>query len=140
MTERRTNQERLNGIFDGLQDSIKDMSVDELRDDIRADGLDPDSVVRDVRSMFATITKEHKQKTLRAVQAEMAAAERAFYDRKARIPADPEARRNLYIRVAKQHPQFTMQHRDLAGLPDEDIVQTLEQMDALGLLPEEEES
>ena len=139
MTE-RTKQKRLKGIFDGLQDSIKDMSVEELRDDIRADSLDPDTVVRDVREMFASITKDHKQKTLRAVQAEMAVAERAFYQRKPRIPTDPVARRQLYMDVARQHPQFTMQHRDLAGLPDEDIVQTLEQMDALGLLPDADKS
>jgi len=130
--------ERLDRIYDALEESIAQMSDEELIEEIRADGRDPDVVVSDVRNLFAKITKDHKQKTLRAVQAEMAAAEKAFYERKPRIPADPDARRQLYMKVAKNHPQFTMQHRDLAGLPDEDVLQTLEQMDALGLLPEEE--
>jgi uncharacterized membrane protein len=139
VTDQRTNKERLKGVYRGIEEVAREMSIDELREEIRADGYDPDTVVRDVRNLFSSITKEHKQKTLRAMQAQAAAAVQDFHQRKARIPKDRDARRALYMDVAQKHPQFTIQHRDLAAIPDEDIEQTLEQMDALGLLPEEDE-
>lgn len=139
MTDQRTNKERLKGVYRGIEEAAREMSIDELREEIRADGYDPDEVVRDVRNLFSSITKEHKQKTLRAMQVQAAAAVQAFHQRRPRIPKDRDARRALYMDVAQKHPQFTMQHRDLAAIPDEDIEQMLEQMAALGLLAEEDE-
>lgn len=138
MTDQRTNKERLKGVYRGIEEATRDMSVDELREEIRADGYEPEEVLRDVRNVFSSLTKQHRQKKLRDMQAAAAEAVKAFHARTPRIPSDPAARRTLYMQVAKQHPQFTMQHRDLDALPDEDVLQTLEQMDALGLLPEEE--
>ena len=38
--------------------------------------------------------------------------------------------------IAEQ--QFTIQHRDLEAMPNEELVEVLKQLDALGLLPSEE--
>jgi hypothetical protein len=133
-------RERLDRIYDALEASLEGTSRDELREMIRARGADPDQVVRDVRAKFASIVKEHRQTKLREAREGHAAAIRLNEGRRSRIPADPGRRREIYLQVAHTHSQFTLQHRDLEALPEDELLQILEQMEALGLLPDEDES
>jgi hypothetical protein len=132
------DRERLDRIHDALEASLEEMSGEELRDEIRARGEDPDQVVREVRALLAEIAKEHRQAKLREARAGHVAAVRAFEKRTSRIPTDPARRRALYFEVAQTHKQFTLQQRDFEALPDHEVQQILELMDALGILPDDE--
>lgn len=133
------NRERLERVYDEVEASLDDLTCEELREEVRALGADPADVVTDVRKMFAAIRKEHRQAKLREAQAGQRAAVQAYRRRKTQIPADPVAQRALIAQIAQQHPQqFTMQHRDLEAMPNEELAEVLKQLDALGLLPSEE--
>jgi hypothetical protein len=113
------------------------MSPEERKEEMRAAGLDPDAVVRDVRADFARITKEYKQRTLRAMQAAHEESVRKFMERQSRVPTDLPAMQAMYARLAQSHP-LTVQHRDLSAVSPEELRQLLEQLDALGLVPDDE--
>ena len=131
------NRERLDRIYDALEAAFDDMSGDDLREAMRARGKDPDAVVQNVRKLFASITKEHRQAKLHEARAGAARAKEAYASRPTRIPRDLASQRALYYQVAQDHQEFTLQQRDLEALPPEELIEILKQMDALGLLPDE---
>jgi hypothetical protein len=116
---------------------FENMSPEEMREGLRAEGIDPDAVVNDIRADFARIAKEHKQKALREAQAGYQAAVERFQAKQSRIPADVPAMQVMYARAAQAHP-LTVQHRELSSFSRDELHQLLEQLDALGLIPDEE--
>jgi hypothetical protein len=139
VSDPKKTRERLERIYDALEESLENMSGEELREEIVAKGQDPEQVVRGVRGLIGGITKEHQQTKLREARTGHAAAVQAYAARKSRIPSDAAAQRAMYLQVAKNYPErFTMQHRELEAIPQEELVEILKQMDALGLLPDSE--
>jgi hypothetical protein len=116
---------------------FENMSPEEMREELRAEGVDPDAAVNNVRADFARIAKEHKQKALREAQAGYQAAVERFQVKQSRIPTDLPAMQAMYARMAQAHP-LTVQHRELSSFSRDELHQLLEQLDALGLLPDEE--
>jgi phytoene dehydrogenase-like protein len=113
------------------------MTPEERRADLQESGLDPDAVVQEVRADFARIAKEYKQRALREMQAGYEAAVERFHARKSHIPMDLAGMQAVYAQAQRAHP-LTVQHRDFAGMSPDELHQLLEQLDALGLLPDEE--
>lgn len=134
-----SNRERVDRIYDALEASLDEMSGDERREVMRARGKDPDESVENVRRLFASITKEHRQAKLHEARAGAAIAKQAYASRPTRIPTDIASQRALYYEIARHHQEFTLQQRDLEALAPEELVEILKQMDALGLLPDKSE-
>lgn len=61
----RTARQRLDGIFDGIEEALTGCTLEEIleeirediREDIRADGQDPDVVTQDVRDLFDALKR-----------------------------------------------------------------------------------
>lgn len=134
-----TNRERLERVYDALEASLSDLTDEELREEVRALGADPNQVATEIRGLFAQIKKEHRQAKLRVARAGQRAAVEEYRNRTIRIPSDPIAQRAMIAQAAQRHPQqFTMQHRDLEAMPNDELMEVLKQLDALGLLDDEE--
>jgi len=129
----------LHALFAAITDSVATAPDEEILADAVANGEDPNEIAADVRTVIARSTKRFKQRKLMGARAGLAASREAYLSRSPRIPSDRAAQRALYFQVAQQHPQFTMQQRDLAALPAEELLEILKQMEALGLLPDNEE-
>lgn len=129
----------LRALIAAITDAIATASDEEILSETAENSEDPEKVAADVRAVIARSVKRVRQRKLNAARAGLAAARQAYAVRPSRVPTDPAAQRALYYQVAQQHPQFTMQQRDLEALPQEEVVEILKQMDALGLLPGEEE-
>ncbi|HEX6099034.1 MAG TPA: hypothetical protein VF432_22165 [Thermoanaerobaculia bacterium] len=126
-------------LFDALGESIDDTSADDLRDEIRAEGRDPDGAIAGVRAVFGRIQKKHRQAKLAEARTTYAATiESLKQPRSRRIPADPAKQRALFLHAIQTQPQLTARFRDLEAISPEEIVQILEQLQALDLLPDEE--
>lgn len=127
---------RLDRILDAIEQSITTATNQDLRDDIQAEGGDAAGVEHNVRSVLGGVLREHRQEKLRAAQAGYRDAVARFQQRSTRIPTGPAAQRALLARVVASGSQMTAQFRDLDHLSPEDIASALQQLDALGLLPD----
>ena len=126
-------------ILDALADAIDTTPESELREEIRAEGRDPDQAVAGVRAAFARIQKQQRQAKLEEARAAYAGTiESLKQPRSRRIPSDPVKQRALFVHVVQTQPQLTARFRDLEAISAEEVVQILEQLDALGFLPDEE--
>lgn len=129
----------LQALLAAITDSIATTPDDEILGDAVESGEDPEVIAADVRAVIARSVKRVKQSKLEEARSGLAASRKAFASRSPRIPTDPAAQRALYFQAAQHHPQFTMQQRDLAALPADELLEILKQMDALGLLPGNDE-
>lgn len=130
------SKDRLDRIFLEVERSLERASEEELRDEIRAAGLDPDQVDASISSLLDRVLREHRQEPLRQAQAGYREALAGYSKSPSRIPKTPQARRALLARFAATSGQLTAQFRDLDGQSDEDVTSALIQLDKLGLLPE----
>jgi hypothetical protein len=132
----KDSRTRLDRVLDAIEQSFASATDQDLRDDICAEGGDPTAVEHNVRSVLGGVLKGHRQEKLRAAQAGYRDAVDRFQQRPARIPAGPTAQRALLARAVASGSQMTAQFRDLDHLSPEDIASALQQLDALGLLPD----
>lgn len=137
-----TDRERLalERIMDGIVESILEASDEEIEDDVRALGEDPDEAAMRTRKVMLDAVRrfraERRERARRQFEAESETLERREYD----FPDTPEARLDLLVAAVKSQPwltgMLTVQHRDLRALPDEDVVSYLRQLAELGVLDE----
>lgn len=72
-SKKPTPREELERIEDALVDSILNASGDELREELAAAGLDPDSCIAEVDATIAAATAERARKRLTEARTELAA-------------------------------------------------------------------
>lgn len=135
----RKDREALERWLDAIESSIERATSDELQEDIRAEGRDPEQVATATRSVFAEVAKDFHQKRLHAARKARELALQAYETQQVRLPATAQARRTLLQQVIARNPNLTLQFRDLDHHSDEDIESALRHLAVLGLLADTEE-
>ena len=139
MANKKTNSERLEAMFDALAESICNESDDELLEDLRQEGVDPEAEVNRLKDMMLDTLKAFQQRGLVSAQEGYRRRVEQLEKKKYPIPENRQAQRSLFSFVLQQ-PQYaglvTAHYRDLKDLSDEDIETCLEDLAELGILDE----
>lgn len=131
-SKKPTAREELERIEDALVDSILNVSGDELREELAASGLDPDSCVAEVDATIAAAKAESARKRLTEARTELAAWRER--DSKANAAALDSARAKFErLRAGDQELRQRMMLAARKGeeLSDSDIEALLEDLAAL---------
>jgi hypothetical protein len=137
MSNKKTDQEKLQSLMDALGDSILQETDEEIIEDLRQAGIDPEAEAGRLKTMMLNTVKEFQKRHLRAAREgytrQMERLEKKTYS----IPDDANERRQLFSFFVKQ-PQYaefvTTHYRDLESLTDNDIKTYLEDLAELGIL------
>ena len=139
MANKKTNSERLEAMFDALAESICNESDDELLEDLRQEGVDPEAEANRLKDMMLDTLKAFQQRGLVSAQEGYRRRVEQLEKQKYPIPENRQAQRSLFSFVLQQ-PQYaglvTAQYRDLKDLSDEDLETCLEDLAELGILDE----
>ena len=139
MANKKTNSERLEAMFDALAESICNESDDELLEDLRQEGVDPEAEANRLKDMMLDTLKAFRQRGLVSAQEGYRRRVEQLEKKKYPIPENRQAQRSLFSFVLQQ-PQYaglvTAQYRDLKDLSDEDLETCLEDLAELGILDE----
>ena len=139
MANKKTDSERLEAMFDALAESICNASDDELLEDLRQEGVDPEAEANRLKEMMLDTLKAFQQHGLVSAQEGYRRRVEQLEKKKYPIPESRQAQRTLFSFVLQQ-PQYaglvTAQYRDLEDLSDEDIETCLEDLAELGILDE----
>jgi len=133
-----SHTERLTRILDYLGDHIRNAPGDELLETAREEGRYPGEVNSRIKSILLRTFKSHQQKALTEAREghrrEVASIAEGHFD----LPKTAKGRREWLLAALAQAPQlepaFTVQHRDLSELSDEDIESHLKKLSQLGVL------
>ena len=130
---------RLRRVIDGVVESILEASEEELDEDLRARGEDPDAVAERMRELAEGAVERHRGKErLRRAREQYEARVAAMAEREYDLPESMWEQRQLLDQVFHARPDVaqmvTLQFRDLRGLPDEDVTSCLRQLAELGVL------
>ena len=143
MTTPKDARERLAAIMDALAAQTESARDEELLDEAAASGLDVSAESTRVRGvLLGAVLRAKKERLADALGAHRRTVA-ALSVRSARIPRMPSDRRALLMQTLEQRPQMkealvTLQHRDFSSFSDADVESVLKQLDALGLLPEDD--
>ncbi len=128
----------LDGILDGLAESVASEDPEELLAEARAAGQNPESTAQRFKNIASAALKKFEQRKLEA-------AREAYRIRSGERPVNndsvantPEERKRQLSSLLESNPDvgavLTAQHREFGNLTDEDIESTLEDLAELGLL------
>jgi hypothetical protein len=130
--------ERIRRILDGVAEHIQSAPGEELVEDARTQGENPEAVAAHVKSVLLTAITSYRQRELKAARESYEQAVVSMKARRVELPKRPDSRRRWLAAVFNQQPQlqaaFTMQNRDFSDLTDEDVEAHLRKLDALGVL------
>ncbi len=133
-----SKQDQLRALRKSLADSVRSASDDELIDEVRDEGLDPDAVAEETRALLLKTVKDFKQRALVVAREQHRQKAARLAAQRYQLPASTEERRQLLDAVIAQHQQMgrmlIAQHRDFKELTDDDVESWLQQFGALGLL------
>ena len=139
MANKKTDSERLEAMFNALAESICNASDDELLEDLRQEGVDPEAEANRLKEMMLDTLKAFQQHGLVSAQEGYRRRVEQLEKKKYPIPESRQAQRTLFSFVLQQ-PQYaglvTAQYRDLEDLSDEDVETCLEDLAELGILDE----
>ena len=139
MANKKTESERLEVMFDALGESICNESDEEILDDIKQEGIDPEAEAARLRTMMLDTVKAFQQRRLIAAREGYRHRVEQLEKRKYPIPESAQERRSLFSFVLQQ-PQYaslvTAQYRELQDQTDDDIKTYLEDLAELGVLDE----
>ena len=139
MANKKTESERLEAMFDALGESICNESDEEILEDLRQEGIDPEAEAARLRTMMLDTVKAFQQRRLIVAREGYRRRVEQLEKRKYPIPESAQERRSLFSFVLQQ-PQcarlVTAQYRELKDLTDDDIETYLEDLAELGVLDE----
>ena len=139
MANKKTESERLDAMFDALGESICNESDEEILEDLRQEGIDPEAEAARLRTMMLDTVKAFQQRRLIVAREGYRRRVEQLEKRKYPIPESAQERRSLFSFVLQQ-PQcarlVTAQYRELKDLTDDDIKTYLEDLAELGILDE----
>jgi hypothetical protein len=122
--------------------SIIEASDEEIREDARQAGVDLQAHAADMKTRFADIAKRIRQKKLTAAKEAYQIEVEKLAKRTFHLPSSPAEQRALLQLIAAQHAAgsglFTAKFRDLEKFSDSDVASLLEELAALGLIPDRE--
>jgi hypothetical protein len=133
----------LESLLDELDRSSLRASDKEVLEDARAAGVDPVANAQELKAKFISAARRYQKRKFEAAKLAHARQADALSKRTYRIPASPDEQRRLLQLVVAQQAQagqaLTAKFRDFDSLPDSDLPGLIEELEALGLLPNETE-
>lgn len=132
----------LERLLSGLADSLESVSDEQLFSELRERGEDPEAMAREVRGVLAGAVKRFRQRNLEKAKSDHALAVKTFTNRSRNLPTDMLSKRALLARVLASRPDLSgltaqWRGRDSDVIPDVDVDDLLNQLEALGLLDEQ---
>lgn len=128
----------LDGILEGLSDSIAEDSPAELLEEARASGQDPEAITKEVKNILQAALKRFEQRKLDAAREAYRQHAEGRSGRDERIAPSPEERKRQLSAILRSNPEIgavlTTQHREFETLSDEDVESALEDLAELGFL------
>jgi hypothetical protein len=133
----------LDGILDGLADSIVGEAPSELLEEARATGQDSEMIARDVKSTLQSALKRFEQRKLEAAREAYLLHSASGLKRNDCIAPNPDERKRQLSIILESNPEIgavlTTQHREFESLSDEDVEGALEDLAELGFLDDTSE-
>lgn len=137
MTRPKNDEDRLRYLVDAIEESFLSASDDEIVDDIRLQGRDPEAAADAVRQLIQAQIKVERQKALHAAKQGLRIASLSRH-RNSPIPSDTGQRRGLVDRIMSGRAaipmEITLAFREGKGMSDEDVAGLLEDLAELGLI------
>lgn len=142
MTRPGDAKERLRALLDAVEESIFTATDQEILEDIRDEGRDPQKVADAVRGLISSrIAAHRRQKLAAAREGYRQAASATPRPVRRSVPEDPAEQRALLASVIATHAgiprAITLAFRDGKHASDEDVRSTLEDLAELGFLDKE---
>ena len=94
-----THEKELRAIMDALAESIAQASDEEILDEVREEGDNPEIAAEHLRSRLRATAKAYQQQKLRAAQQQYDARIAGMRHKEYALPTTPEARRTLLAAV-----------------------------------------
>jgi hypothetical protein len=139
-----SNEPRHDRHFESLLDELDRSSLSasdaEVLEDARAAGVNPAANAQELKAKFLGAARRHQKRKFEAAKLAHAKQSEALSKRSCRIPESPaEQRRLLQLVIARQAQAgyaLTAKFRDFDSLPDSDLPDLIEELEALDLLPQ----
>ena len=145
MTRPGDAKERLRALLDAVEQSIFTATDQEILEDIRDEGRDPQAVADEVRRLIGSRLATHRRQKLAAARKGYRQVVSATpQPARQLMPEDPAVQRALLASIVATHAgiprAITLAFRDGKHVSDEDVRSTLEDLAELGFLDDEAES
>lgn len=139
MPESRNYEKELKMIMFSLADSIEEASDEEVMEDIKCQGKDPDVVAKEVRDILLASVKAYRKRKFAEAKERYKMRVKKVETGLFALPATPQERRDLLLIVVNDNPYMakgllTAQYRDFKDLSDDDVESMLKQLQQLGVL------
>ncbi len=139
-SDRNNQRHQLESLLDGIVESILDAPEEEIDDDLKALGEDPEKAAMESRRLALEAVAQHRTQRREQARQQYEDEQQTFEGQAYDLPETPRARLALLVAAVHGRPHLsgmlTVEHRDLRGLPDEDVVGYLRQLAELGVLDE----
>jgi predicted transcriptional regulator len=128
----------LDGILEGLAESVAREDPEQLLEEARTSGQNPESIAQRLKDVASAALKKFEQRKLEA-------AREAYYlhaakgpENKESVASTPDERKRQLSAILESNPDIgavlTAQHREFESLSDEDVQSALEDLAELGFL------
>lgn len=136
--KQRDYRKELEGILDGLAESIEAATPEETLADAQAAGENPEAIANNVKKTLLDAVKRFEQRKLEAARQAYRLRATDSGPKKFCLPDTPHERRRWLFAVFRSKPRLgevlTIQHRSFEDLSDEDVQTALEELAELGFL------
>jgi hypothetical protein len=143
MSNEPRHDRHFESLLDELDRSTLAASDAEILEDARAAGIDPAANARELKTKFMEMARRYQKRKFEAAKLAHTREADSLTRGSYRIPTSPIEQRQLLELVVAQQAQagqaLTAKFRDFKSLPDSDLPGLIEELAALGLLPDETE-
>jgi hypothetical protein len=133
----------LDGILEGLAESVAREDPQELLEEARAAGQNPKSIAERLKKTVSAALKTFEQRKLEAAREAYRLHSTGGQKKTAYIAPTPEGRKRQLSTILEGNPEIgavlTTQHRQFESLSDEDVESALEDLAELGFLDDSPE-
>ncbi|MCX4239489.1 hypothetical protein [Paraliomyxa miuraensis] len=133
----KTDRDNALHLFEELAASVEEMTEEELKQELADSGLDPDEEIVAFDRVMLDGVRRHRRKA-RRIESEQRRHTLAPSRRLSSLPL-PRQRRLLQLSFERAPSSMTAGWRNYQEVPDDEVESLLAQLDALGLLAEEDE-
>ncbi len=126
-------------IMEGLAESLLEESDEEVLEEARLSGRDPETIAEGVRGVIKRALEGHGRRIREQAALEYREQVEALSTRQYELPLSRNGRLDLLAAAMRATPDLgglTVAYRDFKKLPDEDLRTLLEKLAELGLLPD----
>src|SRR6185369_15794850 len=113
---RRDFDKEYQSLMNALAESVLKESPEEVANELRAEGIDPDQYAEKVRQSMLDAVKAHVQQDLHRSRRAYNDSVAAYEQRNLHLPTSRPKRREIFERAIQRDPEFrqqlTVQHRD----------------------------